>query len=83
MKEKPGLLENVAKSIRCKAHELGALVADGLNESEEQARARAHLATVTDHAFMGCNPCRPGDVMPLSETMTNRPAKPRSDTGDK
>ncbi len=82
MSEKPGLLENVTKSIRGKAHKLGALVAEGLNESEREAEERAHLATVTDHAFVGCNPCRPGDVMPLSDTMTNRPAIPRSDTND-
>ena len=82
MDEKPRLLQSVTKSIRGKAHKLGAFVTDGLSESEEEAKVRAHLATVTDHAFVGCNPCRPGDAIPLSDTMTNRIATPRPKARD-
>ncbi len=74
MEERLGLLESVTSLLRCKVHKLGALITEELDESENEAKTRAHLATVTDHAFVGCNPCQPGDVIPLSDTMTNRTA---------
>ncbi len=79
MEEKLGLLETVAKSIRCKAHRLGSFVAEEFKESENEAQERAHLATIGDHPFIGCSPCQPGDVIPLSNTAPNPAATARSE----
>ncbi len=83
MEEKSNLRTGFAKSIRCKAHRLGAFFAAALDESERAAKERGHLATRTDHAFMGCNPCPPADMFQPVEPVANIAAIPRPGTEDR
>ncbi len=80
MENNPGLLEDVERSIRCKAQKLVDFVTHELSQSENQARERAHLATCGDRPFAGCNPCQPGGAdIPLSGSVTNPAAVARPD----
>ena len=78
--DKSGLLENVKRSVRCKAQKLVVLVAEELSQSDKQARERAHLATCGDRPFVGCNPCQPGGAAILTDSVANPAAVPRPDT---
>lgn len=82
MEEKSDLRTRFAKSIRCRAHRLGALFTGALEEFERAAKERGHLATRTDHAFMGCNPCPPADMFRPVAPVVNMAAIPRPGKGD-
>ena len=62
--------ENLRRALR----RIAAFVREDLHAAEEEARDKAHLATVADRPFAGCQPCEPGypDAM-LGPTPSDNP----------
>ena len=83
MKDKTGMLDGVKEAVGDRARKLKALIAEGLDGYERDARERAHLATTGDRPFVGCNPCQPEDLGLAPVPAANPEAAPRGDTRKK